>query len=130
MKKEIDPDINPVHVAYQADPARIALEEMKSYCAAHPGSPSATRRPALSIRSGLWIALLGPSLEEGIIGIGYTVELALRAFDRQYMAGQHSPSEPDENRAADKRAHRLIRSKPRCSLRRSDFIDVRRSPAV
>ena len=96
VKKEIDPDINPVDVAYQADPARIALEEMKSYCEAHPGSPSATRRPALSIRSGLWIALLGPSLEEGIIGIGYTVELALRAFDRQYLAGQHSPREPDE----------------------------------
>ena len=117
VKKQIDPDINSVHVAYQADPARIALEEMKSYCAAHPGSPSATRRPALSIRSGVWIALLGPSWEEGIIGIGYTVELALRAFDRQYMAGQHSPSEPDENRAARMRAHRLIRSTQRLSLR-------------
>ena len=97
--------INPFYVAYQADPARIALEEMKSYCAAHPGSPSATRRPALSIRSGLWIALLGPSLEEGIVGIGYTVESALCAFDTQYLAGQHSPSEPDESRAAAKRAH-------------------------
>ena len=113
MKKEIDADINPFYVAYQADPARIALEEMKSYCAAHPGSPSATRRPALSIRSGLWIALVGPSLEEGIVGIGYTVELALRAFDRQYMAGQHLPTDPDKNRAAGKRAHRLIRSTPR-----------------
>jgi len=109
--------INPFYAAYQADPARIALEEMESYCAAHPGSPSATRRPALSIRSGLWIALLGPSLEEGIVGIGYTVELALRAFDTQYMAGRHSPSEPDENRAAGKRAHRLIKSTGRLSLR-------------
>ena len=88
--------INPVDAAYQADPARTALEEMESYCAAHPSSPSATRRPALSIRSGLWIALLGPSLEEGIVGVGDTVESALRAFDTQYMAGQHSPSEPDE----------------------------------
>ena len=105
--------INPFYVAYQADPARIALEEMKSYCAAHPGSPSATRRPALSIRSGLWMALLGPCLEEGIVGIGYTVESALRAFDRQYMAGQHWPTEPTESRAASKRAHSLIRSMPR-----------------
>jgi hypothetical protein len=102
--------INPFYAAYRADPARIALEEMESYCAAYPGSPSATRRPALSIRSGLWIALLGPSLEEGIVGIGYTVESALRAFDTQYMAGQHSPSGPDESRAAGKRARRLIRS--------------------
>jgi len=109
--------INPFYAAYQANPARIALEEMKSYWAQHPGSPSATRRPALSIRSGLWIVLLRPSLEEGIVGIGYTVELALRAFDTQYMAGQHSPSEPDENRAAGKRAYRLIRSTPRRSLR-------------
>jgi hypothetical protein len=109
--------INPFYVAYQADSARIAFEEMQSYCAAHPDTPSATRRPALSIRSGLWVALLGPCLQEGIVGIGYTVELALRAFDRQYMAGQHSPSEPDENGAACKQAHRLIRSTPRLPLR-------------
>src|SRR5262249_34713714 len=70
-----------------ADPARTAVVEMGSYCAAHPSSPSAVRRLALSIRSGLWIALLGPSVEEGIFGIGSTVEAALRAFDRQYMAG-------------------------------------------
>jgi hypothetical protein len=72
------------------DPARIALEGMESYCAAHPSSPSAVRRPALSLRSGLWIALLGPSVEEGIFGIGFTVEGALRAFDIQYMAGLRS----------------------------------------
>ena len=89
--------INPFYPVYQADPARIALEEMESYYAAHPGSPSAKRRPVLSMRSGLWIALLGPSVEEGIVGIGYTVESALRAFDTQYMAGQHSPSEPDDS---------------------------------
>ena len=69
----------------------MGLEEMKAYYSAHPASPSATRRPALSIRSGLWVALLGPSVEEGIVGIGYTVELALRAFDKQYMAGFSSP---------------------------------------
>src|SRR5215475_9165637 len=76
---------------YVADPARTALVEMKSYCTAHPNSPSAVRRPALSIRSGLWIALLGPSVEEGIVGIGSTVEAALRAFDAQYLAGLRPP---------------------------------------
>jgi len=63
---------------------------MESYCAAHPNSPSAVRHPALSIRTGLWIALLGPSVEEGIVGIGFTVEAALHAFDVQYMAGLRS----------------------------------------
>jgi len=72
---------------YRADSARTALVEMESYCAAHTNSPSAVRRPALSIRTGLWIALLGPSIEKGIVGLGSTVEAALRAFDIQYMAG-------------------------------------------
>jgi hypothetical protein len=92
--------INPFYAAYQADPARIASEEIESYYAAHPGSPSAKRHPALSVRSGLWVALLGPSLEEGIVGIGYTVESALRAFDTQYMVGRCSPSQPDESQQA------------------------------
>jgi hypothetical protein len=59
---------------YRADSARMALEEMESYCATHPNSPSAARRPALSIRRGLWIALLGPSVAEGIVGIRSTVK--------------------------------------------------------
>ena len=43
------------------------------------------RRPQLSIRDGLWIALLGPNVEKGIVGIGPSVESALRAFDAQYL---------------------------------------------
>src|SRR6266481_8929362 len=64
-----------------------AIEQMKVYCASHPGSPSAVRRPQLFFRSDLWIALLGPTIEEGIVGIGPTVVAALRAFDVQYLAG-------------------------------------------
>lgn len=70
-----------------------AIERMKLYCAAHPGSPSAARQPQLSYRGQLWIALLGPNVEEGIVGIGQTVEAALRAFDAQYLAGLRPPSE-------------------------------------
>ena len=58
---------------------------MQSYCLAHPRSPSAVRRPHLSSRGDLWIALLGPSVEKGIVGIGPSVEAALRAFDTQYL---------------------------------------------
>ena len=74
------------------DPARIASERMESYYAAHPDSPSALRRPGLSVRNGLWIALLGPSVGEGIVGIGYSVDAALQAFDRQYTVGLRPPS--------------------------------------
>jgi hypothetical protein len=75
---------------YPADPAGMALQEMESYCVAHPNSPSAVHRPALWIRRRLWIALLGPSVEEGIVGIGFTVKTALRDFDIQYMTGLRS----------------------------------------
>jgi hypothetical protein len=73
------------------DHAAAAMEQMELYCRAYPGSPSAVRRPRLSFRSDLWIALLGPSMEEGIVGIGPTVAAALRAFDEQYLAGLRPP---------------------------------------
>jgi hypothetical protein len=75
------------HGQVAMDYAATATEQMELYCVAHPGSPSAVRRPRLFLRSELWIALLGPSMEEGIVGIGPTVAAALRAFDTQYLAG-------------------------------------------
>src|SRR3984893_11899261 len=74
------------------DSTMVAMERMERYCDAHPSSPSAARRPRLFLRSHLWIALLGPSVEEGIVGIGPTVEAALRAFDAQYLAGLRPPA--------------------------------------
>jgi hypothetical protein len=67
--------------------ALAAMEQMGLYCQAHPGSSSAARRPRLFVRGELWIALLGPSVEDGIVGIGPTITAALRAFDAQYLAG-------------------------------------------
>jgi hypothetical protein len=58
---------------------------MERYCTLHPRSPSAVRQPQLSRRRGTFVALLGYSLENGIVGIGNTVENALRAFDLQYL---------------------------------------------
>ena len=75
------------------DHALAAMEQMELYCQAHPGSPSAVRRPRLFVRGDLWVALLGPSVEEGIVGIGSTVTGALRAFDAQYLAGLRPPAE-------------------------------------
>src|SRR4030095_789005 len=66
-------------------PTLAAMQKMHSYCLTHPGSPSAVRRPQLSIRGDLWIALLGSRVESGIVGIGPSVEAALRSFDTQYL---------------------------------------------
>ena len=90
MRKKMNTALN----GYRpTDPMLAAIEEMQSYCLVHPGSPSAVRRPQLSIRGDLWIALLGPNVAEGIVGIGSTVRAALRAFDAQYLAGRP----PNEN---------------------------------
>lgn len=75
------------------DRALAAMEQMELYCQAHPGSPAAVRRPRLLVRGELWIALLGRSVEEGIVGIGPSVTAALRAFDTQYLAGLRPPAE-------------------------------------
>src|SRR3989442_16041420 len=75
------------------DYASAAMEQMEFYCAARPRSPSAVRRPRFFFRSELWIALLGPSVEEGIVGIGPTVAATLLAFNTQYLAGLRPPRE-------------------------------------
>jgi hypothetical protein len=72
---------------------KAAEERAELYFAAHPRSPAAVRRPSLSSRSGVWIAILGRNIEEGIVGFGSTVEAALRAFDAQYLNSIRSPAE-------------------------------------
>ena len=61
-----------------------SLDE-KRYCAEHPRSPAALRRPQLSVRGRTVIALLGVTIEGGIAGFGDNVGAALRAFDAQYQ---------------------------------------------
>ena len=78
------------------DYAMVAMEQMELYCEAHPRSPSAVRQPRLFVRGELWIALLGPNVGEGIVGIGSTVTAALRAFDAQYLAGLRPPVEMND----------------------------------
>jgi hypothetical protein len=62
------------------------LDEFEHYAAAHPGSPAAIRRPRIFRRSETWVALLGDSIEDGIVGYGDTIESALRVFDVRYLA--------------------------------------------
>jgi len=62
-----------------------AKKRMDIYCASHPSSPAAVKRPSLSRRNNVWVALLGRSVQEGIVGLGRTVEATLQAFDTQYQ---------------------------------------------
>ena len=69
-----------------------AAQRAQLYYELHPGSPSAVRSPQLFVRSGVWIALLGQSVREGIAGFGPTIEAALRAFDTQYLNTLRPPT--------------------------------------
>ena len=68
----------------EAEREAAALAEAARYCRLHPRSPAAVRRPKVMIRGRSFIALLGSTLEDGIAGIGSSVEGALSAFDVQY----------------------------------------------
>ena len=99
--KKTGPSLRRRHIL---DFAFAAMEQMELYCKAHPGSPSAVRRPRLFVRGELWIALLGPTVEEGIVGIGASVTAALRAFDAQYLAGLRPTVETLDGHKAVRRA--------------------------
>jgi len=75
------------------DTERIAraTEEMDQYCEAHPRGPAAVRRPQLFRRGNNFVALLGRSVAEGIVGFGSTVPSALRAFEQQYLKALRPP---------------------------------------
>jgi hypothetical protein len=88
-----------------------ARQRAELYYETHPGSPSAVRMPSLFVRSGIWIALLGRNVRDGIAGFGPTVEAALRAFDSQYLELLRPKT---ESSGADPR--RVIREKPISSL--------------
>ena len=97
------------------DYATAAVEQMEHYCVEHPASPSALRRPQLFFRGDLWIALLGPNVEEGIVGIGSTIRAALRAFDAQYLAGQGAPNEKVTSSIKTRQSYTVrLRRLPEC----------------
>ncbi len=69
----------------------LVIQEMDRYFSEHPCSPSAVRRPGLYVQGATFVALLGPNVTEGVVGLGATVEAAFRAFDLQYSKQRQSP---------------------------------------
>ena len=64
---------------------------VEQYLVDHPGSPSAVRRPKVFREGDTFIVLLGRDVQHGIVGLGNTVENALRAFDLQYLRSAEAP---------------------------------------
>ena len=59
-------------------------ETIELYFTTRPQSPSAVHRPRVFFQNNVWVALLGRSIEKGIVGFGSTAKAALAAFDAQY----------------------------------------------
>lgn len=70
----------------------IVLQEV--LCALHEYQrPSAVFRPALSKDGGMWCALLGDNLQEGVAGFGETPAKAMLAFDLAFL-NERTPKTP------------------------------------
>jgi hypothetical protein len=69
-----------------------ANHELEEYCALHPGSPVAVRRPRISIRNGMWVAALGNSSAGQMIASGKKLSAVLEAFDRVYLSNLRPPA--------------------------------------
>jgi hypothetical protein len=78
-----------------------AVQRFDLYCMSHPGTPAAVRRPRLYFKSNRWVALLGPSIKDGIAGFGATVESALSSFDTEYRNRLRPPAERLEESRLD-----------------------------
>lgn len=70
---------------HELNKTALTVREMDFYFMRHPGSPSAVRRPHLYLDGAAFVALLGPNVKEGIVGLGMTIEAAFRAFDFEYL---------------------------------------------
>ena len=70
-----------------------AVLRAEQYSVDHPGSPSAVRRPKIFREGDTFIVLLGRDVQHGIVGLGNSVQNALRAFDLQYRNALPPPED-------------------------------------
>ena len=63
---------------------RDIRKDLTEYCRSHPHGPAARRHPRILVDHGRYVALLGRSINRGIVGFGSSVASALRAFDDLY----------------------------------------------
>jgi len=78
------PELHSLDLGLNGDNGAALLVEQ--YLVDDPGSPSAVRRPKVFREGDTFVVLLGRDVQHGIVGLGNTVENALRAFDLQYLS--------------------------------------------
>jgi hypothetical protein len=58
---------------------------VEDFLEAHPRSPAAQLRPKLRVVGNIWLAHIGPKLQQGATGLGQTPRDALEDFNRRFM---------------------------------------------
>lgn len=64
---------------------RNLKEDVEQYLEEHPTSPAARLRPQMAVKRNVWLAFIGPQLQEGAAGIGDSPCEALEDFNRHFM---------------------------------------------
>lgn len=70
-------------MAIESLPARFR-QEVEQFLKEHPLSPAGRLRPRIGQSGGVWLALLGPSVQDGKVGLGPNPVSALHAFNRGF----------------------------------------------
>jgi hypothetical protein len=75
----------------------IIKEDVEDFLKRHPLSPAARLRPKIGMVGDVWLAFIGPKLQRGASGLGYSPRDALEDFNRHFMEPLISSngSEPD-----------------------------------
>jgi hypothetical protein len=82
MRRGLSPNMVPFKIEQLP---RNLKKDVEEYLEEHPHSPAARLRPGMAITRNLWLAFVGPKLEEGAARIGNSPCEALQDFNRHFM---------------------------------------------
>jgi hypothetical protein len=63
----------------------VMREDVEDFLETHPRSPAAQLRPKFGIIGSVWLAFIGPELQQGTSGLGPTPRDALEDFNLRFM---------------------------------------------
>jgi hypothetical protein len=63
----------------------VIREDVEDFLETHPRSPAAQLRPKLGVVGMVWLAYIGPKLQQGASGLGQTARDALEDFNLRFM---------------------------------------------
>jgi hypothetical protein len=63
----------------------VIREDVEDFLETHPRSPAAQLRPKFGVVGSVWLAYIGPKLQQGASGLGQTPRDALEDFNLRFL---------------------------------------------